>query len=141
MVGKLIGIDYGLKRTGFAITDELQIIASPLETIPTKEAFNYIEKLIADNVIDAIILGEPRYLDGSESQMTRNVHSFRKELKAKFPQLEVFLEDETYSSKMASESLILSGAKKKKRREKGILDKISASLILRSYMERRSGGI
>ncbi|MCP4120823.1 MAG: Holliday junction resolvase RuvX [Bacteroidetes bacterium] len=140
-MGKLIGIDYGLKRTGFAMTDELQIIASPLETIPSKEAFNYIEKLIADNVIDAIILGEPRYLDGSESQMTRKVHTFKQELEKKFRNMEVILEDETYSSKLALESLIASGAKKKKRREKGILDKISASLILQSYMERRSGGI
>jgi len=138
-MGKLVGIDYGMKRTGFAMTDELQIIASPLETIDTKEAFNYIEKLIANNVIDAIILGEPRYLDGKESEMTRKVHAFKKELEKKFTDTEVILEDETFTSKMAADALLLSGAKKKKRREKGILDKISASLILQSYMEKRTG--
>ena len=134
-MGKLLGIDYGLKRTGLAITDDLQIIASPYETIESKIALDYIEKLVIDQNIEAIVLGEPRYLDGSESQMTKNVHAFQAKL-AKKCKVPIYLEDEAFTSQIAADTMLAAGYKKKKRRDKGNLDKISAALILQSYMEK-----
>ena len=137
-MGKLIGIDLGLKRTGIAITDELQIIGSPLETVATKDVMEYLAGLIAKENIEALILGEPRHLDGNASHMTENAHRMKVALEKKFPGLSVILEDERYTSKMAAEALRASGAKKKKRRDRSVLDKISAALILQSYLEKRN---
>lgn len=135
-MGKLLGIDYGMKRTGIAITDELQIIASPLTTVDTKDIFKFLVDLCQKEKIETIVLGEPRYLDGNESQMTRNVHAFKQKIEKQLPNIPIVLEDEFYTSKMAADTMIQAGYKKKQRRDKKNLDKISAALILQSYMER-----
>lgn len=137
-MGKLIGIDLGMKRTGIAITDELQIIASPLETVQSTDILNYLDSMVKQDDIEGIIIGEPRHLDGNASHMTHNVQIFKSELEKKFPGMQIILEDEKFTSKMALDALRQTGANKKKRRDKSILDKISASLILQSYLERRN---
>ncbi len=135
-MGKLLGIDYGSKRTGIAITDELKIIASPLTTIDTKNIFKYLTELCAKEDIETIVLGEPRYLDGTASEMTMKVHAFKTKIEKLLPKITVCLEDEFYTSKIAAETLVRAGYKKKQRQDKKNLDKISAALILQSYMER-----
>lgn len=138
-MGVLIGIDFGEKRTGLAITDDLQIAAFPLETLPTQDVLAYLEKLMKEKTVDALVLGMPRRLDGSDSETTAMAERFRKELTRRFQGVSLFTQDETYTSKMAADALKVSGLKKKKRREKGLLDKMSASLILQAFMERRAG--
>ena len=137
-MGKLIGIDLGMKRTGIAVTDELQIIASPLETVQTGELLKFLDTMVKSDNIEGIIIGEPRYLDGSASDMTRNVQLLKAELEKKLPGLPIEQEDDKFTSKMAMDALIQTGAGKKKRTDKSILDKMSASLILQSYLERRN---
>ena len=133
---KLLGIDYGAKRIGLAITDDLKIIASPLETVDALKIMVYLKDLMTKNDIEAIVLGEPKYLDGNISDTTRKVYQFKKELEKNFPKLPIHLEDEMFTSKMAADTLITAGVKKKKRKDKSTLDKISAALILRSYMDK-----
>lgn len=136
-MAKLLGIDYGTKRVGLAITDDLQIIASPLETIETSKIIDHLEKLLSKEPIEAIVLGEPKYLDGNISDTTKKVYKFKTEIEKKFPNIPIHLEDEMFTSKMAAESMIASGVKKKKRQDKGNLDKVSAALILKSYMDKQ----
>ena len=135
-MAKLLGIDYGTKRVGLAITDDLKIIASPLDTIDTTKIMVYLKKLLENEPIEAIVLGEPKYLDGNISDTTRKVYQFKKGLEKNWPNIPVYLEDEMFTSKMAAESLIAAGVKKKKRRDKSNLDKVSAALILKSYMDK-----
>jgi putative Holliday junction resolvase len=135
-MGKLLGIDYGMKRTGLAITDDYKIIASPLTTVDTKDILPFLEVLCKKEPIEAIVLGEPKYLNGTESEMTKNVHAFKLKLEKLLPQLKIHLEDEFYTSKIAADTMVQAGYKKKDRRDKRNLDKISAALILQSFMER-----
>lgn len=135
-MGKLVGIDYGQKRCGLAITDELQIIASPLETVETAKVMQYLEDLLQRHEVDALVLGEPTYSDGSYSETTRKVHAFRDKLHKKFPQTPIHLEDEAHSSQQAVQSIRLSGVKKKKRRDRSLVDKVAAALILKAYMDK-----
>lgn len=136
-MAKLLGIDFGTKRIGLAITDELQIIASPLETVDNANIIDYLKKLLQSENVEAFILGEPKFLDGSISETTQRVYAFKEKLAKAFPKMEIILEDETFTSKMAADSMIRFGAKKKQRRDKSNLDKISAALILQSYLEKR----
>jgi putative Holliday junction resolvase len=135
-MGKFLGIDYGMKRTGIAITDDYKIIASPLTTVDTKDILNFLAELCKKEVIEAIVLGEPKYLNGTESEMTQNVHAFKLKLEKLLPTIPIHLEDEFYTSKIAADTMVRAGYKKKDRRDKRNLDKISAALILQSFMER-----
>lgn len=133
-MSKIIGIDYGLKRIGIAETDELQIIASPLETVYTKELFSYLIKYFNNNEVKTIVLGYPKRLDGRDTDITADVIKLKSKLENTFRK-EVILYDERFTSKMASFAISQSGMSKKKRQEKGLIDKISASIILRDYLE------
>jgi putative holliday junction resolvase len=133
-MGKLIAIDFGLKRTGLAITDELQIIASGLETVDSKKLMDYLIALVSKESIEKIILGEPKRLDGSDAHITQNVYLLKEALEKQFPNIPVILHDERFTSKMAMEAMIAGGMKKKQRRDKAMIDKISATIILQSYM-------
>lgn len=133
---KLLGIDYGTKRVGLAITDDLQIVASPLETVETVRIVDHLKNLLSKENIELIVLGEPKYPDGNISETTKKVYVFKKELEKLFPNIPVQLEDEMYTSKMASETLLSAGIKKSKRKDKSLLDKVSAALILKSYMDK-----
>ena len=133
-MGKLIAIDFGLKRTGLAITDELQIIASGLETVDSKKLMDYLIALVSKESIEKIILGEPKRLDGSDAHITQNVYLLKEALEKQFLNIPVILHDERFTSKMAMEAMIAGGMKKKQRRDKAMIDKISATIILQSYM-------
>jgi len=137
-MGKVIGIDYGKKRVGIAMTDELQIIASGLTTVEEKEAINYLTKVIAQNNIETIVIGEPRNLDNTEAEMTRYARAFGDKVMAAFPAIMVRFIDERFTSKIASRTMFDSGLKKKDRQNKSLLDEISATLILQAFLEKKA---
>ena len=135
-MGKLVAIDYGKKRCGIAETDSLQIIASGLTTVDTPNLQTFIVDYLTKEKVDCLIIGEPRRLNDELSEVEKSIVPFINFVKKRFPKLKIEREDERFTSKMAVESLISAGAKKMKRREKGLVDKVSATLILQSYMER-----
>lgn len=139
-MGRLLGLDYGTKRVGVAETDDLQIIASPLTAIHITDIINFIIEYQKKHQLDAVIIGEPKNLDTSATHSTKKVQEFVTHLKRKIPNLIVEMVDERFTSKMAAQSLIMGGVKKKQRQEKGVLDKVSASIILQSYLDSRSNG-
>jgi len=137
-MGRLLAIDYGTKRTGLAVTDPLQIVANPLTTVPTKDIFSFLNQYLDDETIDGIIVGMPRDLFNNDSHSTQAVKQFVVQLKKKFAAYPVHLHDERYTSKMALDAMIRSGSSKANRRKKENIDKLSATIILQSYMEAQS---
>ena len=135
-MGRIIGIDYGKKKVGFAITDELKISTNPLGTIPVHEVWKFLKKQIKDYDIEGIVVGYATHKDGNDSESMQYIRPFFKGLEKKFPYLQIVWEDESYTSVLASQSLIESGAKKKTRQKKELIDTISAMLILQSYLDR-----
>ncbi len=135
-MGRIIGIDYGKKKVGFAITDELKITTNPLGTIPVHEVWKFIDKHVKEYKIEAIVVGYATHKDGNDSESMQYIHPFFKGLTKKYPQILVEWEDESYTSVIASQSLIESGASKKTRQKKELIDTISAMIILQSYLER-----
>ncbi|KXX72243.1 Holliday junction resolvase RuvX [Flammeovirga sp. SJP92] len=137
-MGRILAIDYGTKRTGFAVTDPLKIIASSLETVQTNVAMQYIKDYINKEDVECFVMGLPVGLDGKETDNTKPAQSFANKLKKNFPDKMVHFVDERFTSKMAEASMIAGGMKKKDRRVKGNVDKISAAIILQSYLEQNS---
>lgn len=133
-MGKILAIDFGLKRTGLAITDENKIIASGLTTVDSKEMMNFIVQLTKKETIDTIVLGEPKRLNNEDSHITANVRLLKEALEKQFPQIPVKLIDERFTSKMAFQTMIDGGLSKKQRRNKELIDEISATIILQSYL-------
>lgn len=136
-MGRIVAIDYGGKRTGLAVTDPLQIIATALETVPSSEVLAYLKKYAIAEEVDAFVIGDPKNLDGSATDATSLVKTFILKLENAFPDKKVHLIDERFTSKMAVQSMIASGTKKKDRRVKGNIDKISATIILQDFMSRQ----
>ena len=136
-MSRLLAIDYGAKRTGLAVTDPLQIIATALDTVRTHDLMDFLKKYSQTESIEAFIVGMPRRLDNTDTDNTPRVVSFVKALKKSFPDIPIHTHDERFTSSMALQSMIASGTKKSDRREKGNIDKISATIILQSYMESR----
>ncbi|AKP51819.1 Holliday junction resolvase RuvX [Cyclobacterium amurskyense] len=137
-MARILAIDLGTKRTGLAVTDPLMIVASPLETIPTHQLLEYLKSYTSREEVSAIVLGWPKSLDGTDTNMTQPVVSLEKRLRKTFPNIKVELVDERFTSKMAMQSMISMGSKKKDRKEKaGNLDKISAAIILQTYLNRK----
>jgi putative Holliday junction resolvase len=136
-MGRILAIDFGTKRVGLAVTDPLRIIASPLETVHAKDVIQYIKDYDATEGIDEIVLGMPKKLDGTSTNATQHVQNFHKNLKKQFPEKPVYLHDERFTSKIALDAMIAAGSKKKDRREKGNIDKVSAAVILQSYLESK----
>ena len=135
-MARTIGIDFGRKRTGIAVTDPLNIIAGGLETVASGEVENWLERYIATEPVERIVVGCPTMLDGAESDtMTRYVQPFVNRLKKKFPNIEIDTLDERFTSKMAVRAMIDGGMKKKDRRDKANVDKISATILLQEYLE------
>lgn len=134
-MGRIIAIDYGSKRVGLAVTDPLQIIASPLDTVHSKDVIQFLKNYEQKEGVESFVLGMPKNLDGSDTNATQQVRQFHNLLKKQFPEKPVYLHDERFTSKMAMDAMIAGGMKKKDRREKGNIDKISASIILQSYLE------
>ncbi len=129
-----MGIDYGTKRIGIAVTDPLKIIASGLTTIPTKELFEFLTDYIKEEEVEKIVVGEPVHKDGNPAQIAHIVVGFVRKLKKQFPHIEVVMHDEWGTSVKAKEIILQSGVKQKKRRDKSLVDKIAAALILEDYM-------
>jgi putative Holliday junction resolvase len=134
-MGRLLAVDYGLKRTGIAVTDPLRIIATPLETIPTGGLFDFLSAYTQKEKVDEFVVGMPKTLLNEDSEITPVVRQFVEHLKLKFPQIPVHLADERFTSSMAMRAMIDGGMKKKDRRVKGNVDKISATIILQSFID------
>lgn len=131
-----MGIDYGTKRTGIAVTDPLQIIAQGLTTVATSELWTWLEQYFFTEPVETIVIGEPKHSDGTPTNFHHQVIGLVKKIEKNYPQIEVLLRDESYTSYEAQQMILQTGAKKKKRKEKGLTDKMSAILILQDYMER-----
>lgn len=136
-MARIMGIDYGTKRTGLAVTDPLQIIASPLETVATADLMEYLKRYVATEQVERFVVGEPLQDSGKESHSSAPIQAFVKALSKQFPDIPISMVDESFTSQQAAKALVLSGQKKSKRQEKGMLDKVSAALILQQYMETR----
>ena len=136
-MGRILAIDYGSKRVGLAVTDPLQIIASPLETVHSKDVIQFLKDYDAREGIESLVLGMPKKLDNTPTNATQLVVQFHRLLKKNFPEKPVYLHDERFTSKMALNAMIDGGVKKKDRREKGNIDKVSATIILQSYLESK----
>ena len=136
-MARLLAIDYGKKRTGIAVTDPLQLIATALETVPSHEMLKFLKAYVAREPVEAFIVGLPKRLDGTDSENTARVRQFVTHLQNALPAIPVYWHDERFTSQMALRAMIAGGSTKKDRREKGNIDKISAVIILQSYMESR----
>ncbi|HXH17481.1 MAG TPA: Holliday junction resolvase RuvX [Chitinophagales bacterium] len=132
---RILAIDFGSKRAGLAVTDPLQIIASPLAAVAAKDVLDFIKDYIAKEPVECFVIGEPRNLDGTATHATPLVEKFIQSLKKTFPTIPVKTMDESFTSKTAARALAEGNFKKKERRKKENLDKISATLILQSYMQ------
>jgi putative Holliday junction resolvase len=135
-MGRLLAIDYGQKRVGLAVTDSEKIIATALETVAEKEVLEYLKKYIETESVEIFVLGMPKRLDNTPSSNAAAVVKFQKKLETIFPDIPIALEDERFTSSLALDAMISGGMSKKDRRVKGNVDKISAVLILQTYMER-----
>lgn len=136
-MGRILAIDYGKVRTGLAVTDPLRIIATALETVKTQNLLPYLETYLKNEAVDEFVIGLPVSLKSEDTPTTSMVRDFAKVLTEKFPQIPLHLVDERFTSKMAMDTLISAGVKKKDRKVKGNTDLISAVIILQSYMQNK----
>lgn len=135
-MGRILAIDYGLKRTGIAVTDPQKIIASPLETVRTHALWGFLQNYFNKEEVEAVVIGVPKDLRGRDTDATAAVNKFIVKFEEKYPDLPLHQIDERFTSKMAFDAMIAGGMSKKERRKKENVDKISASIILQSFMER-----
>ncbi|MBI1224469.1 MAG: Holliday junction resolvase RuvX [Bacteroidetes bacterium] len=136
-MSRIMGIDYGTKRTGIAVTDPLQIIASGLTTVPTHELFEFIAKYLKEEEVEAIVVGEPLHPDGNPAQIADQVKGFVNKLRKQYPDIQVHMQDERYTSNMAKQIILQSGANRKKRQDKSLVDKVSAAIILEDFLNNK----
>jgi putative Holliday junction resolvase len=137
-MARILCIDYGLKRTGIAVTDPLQIIATGLTTVDSAEMVSFLKKYFQQEVVELIIIGQPKNLDDSDTHATPLVQQAIKKLQKEFPRIPLKTVDERYTSKMAKQAMIEMGMKKNKRRNKRTVDEIAATIMLQEYMQTRS---
>jgi len=135
---RILAFDYGTKRIGIAVTDPLQIIASGLDTIHPKDIIDYLKKYLQAEEVELFVVGEPKQMDGSPSRSAPHIKGFISTLKKHFPKIPVEQIDERFTSKMASEVVAQSGLKKSARQDKARLDTISATIILQTYLQKKS---
>ena len=131
---RILAIDYGIKRTGIAITDEMQIIASGLTTIPSATAIAFLKDYFSKEKVALVIVGEPKQMDGTPSQSAEIINAFITKFKATFPEIPLERVDERFTSKMAFQTMIDSGLNKKQRQNKALVDEIAATIILQDYL-------
>ncbi|OJJ22169.1 Holliday junction DNA helicase RuvA [marine bacterium AO1-C] len=134
-MSRIVAIDYGTKRVGLATTDPLKIIATALDTIHSKDVIQFLKDYHTQETIEKFVIGMPKKLDGTDTNATQHVKIFINLLKKNFPNHEVITHDERFTSKMALDAMIQGGTSKKYRKEKGNIDKVSAVIILQSYLE------
>ena len=137
-MARILGIDYGRKRTGIAVTDPLQIVANGLTTVPTHTLLDFIKKYIEQEQVEAIVIGKPTQLNGEPSESMRYIDPFIKRLQNELPQMPVILFDERFTSTLAHQAMIDGGLKKKDRQDKARVDAIAASIILNDYLQSKS---
>jgi putative holliday junction resolvase len=137
-MGRIIGIDYGTKRIGLAVTDPLQIFASPLDTVKPEEFYRFIDNYLRTEVIDAFVVGYPVQMNNKPSESVNQINPFIKKLSRTFPGKQIHLVDERFTSQMAFQTIIAGGVRKNDRKDKSLVDKISASIILQSFLDNRS---
>ena len=133
-MGRLLAIDFGTKRTGIAITDELQLIASGLTTVETPKLMDFLKTYISEESVDLILVGEPKQMNNQASESEAFIQKFLGKLKKMLPDMPIERVDERFTSKMAFQTMIDSGLKKQQRRNKALVDEISATIILQSYL-------
>ena len=134
-MGRIIAIDYGRKRTGIAVPDTMQMIANGLATIPSGEVVKFLSDYVAKEPVDLFVVGEPKQMNNEPSENMRYVEAFVKHLKRVLPDIPVAYYDERFTSVMAHQAMLDGGLKKKRRQEKGLVDEISAVIILQAYLE------
>jgi len=137
-MARIIAIDYGKKRTGLAVSDPLQIIATGLTTIDTEKLVWFLKDYFSKEPVELILLGNPKRLDGTDNDITPKVEKLFGQLGRLFPSVQVKMVDERFTSKMAFQTMIDSGLKQKDRRNKGLIDEISATILLQGYLEANS---
>lgn len=131
---RIIAIDYGTKRTGIAVTDELQLIASGLTTVATKELMKFLKDYLTSENVEAMVIGEPKRMNNEASDVEEHILRFRESVEKNHPSLKIIRQDERFTSKMAFQTMIDSGIGKKKRQNKALVDQISATIILQDYL-------
>ena len=136
-MGQILAVDFGKKRCGLAATDDLRIIASGLDTVETSVLMEYLRKYFEKNTVDEVVIGLPTDLKGNMSEVEQDIQKFIEEFKNEFPEVSVVRFDERFTSKIASYFINQSGKNKKQRQEKGLIDKVSATLILQQYLEQK----
>ena len=137
-MGRILAIDYGTKRTGIAVTDEMQIIASGLTTVDTKDLLVFLKGYAETEQVEKFVVGEPKQMDNTASESEVHIQKFLEKLAKELPQIPVERVDERFTSKMAFQTMIDGGLKKKQRQNKALIDEISATLILQSYLASNS---
>jgi putative holliday junction resolvase len=137
-MGRILAIDYGTKRIGLAITDPMQIFASPLNTVNPAEFDNFLEGYLKTEEVDAFVVGYPVRMNNQPSESIKYINPFIKKLRKAFPDKHIHLVDERFTSQMALRTMVDGGVKKKDRKDKAMIDKISASIILQSFLDNRA---
>jgi len=135
---RLLAIDFGLKRTGLAVTDPLQIIAHALDTVETKVLMEYLKKYLNSEKVEEIIVGHPKHADDTDADIMVNIRLFVEELAKNFPNMKITFWDERHTSKRASQAMVMAGIKKKDRQKKENIDKIAATILLQDYLEYKN---
>lgn len=137
-MGRILALDYGQKRVGVAVTDELQLIANALTTVHAKDIWDFLKEYLAKEKVDCIVVGEPKQMNNLPSESAKFIEPFVKQLKKLYPDMDVKRIDERFTSKMASATMLAAGLKKKDRQNKETIDTISACIILQSYLETKN---
>jgi putative Holliday junction resolvase len=134
-MSRILAIDFGNKRSGLAVTDNLKMIATPLSALPTKNVISYLTEYLKKEEAECIVIGMPYHLDHTEQEIEKNIQLFILDLKKSFPAMKIERMDERFTSKIAQRAILDAGIKKMERRNKSLVDKISATIILQSYLE------
>lgn len=136
-MGKVLAIDFGLKRCGLAISDEARFFAFGLKTIDSKELSVALDELVEQEKLSDIVIGLPKRLNDEDTHITENVRILKEVLEKKYPQINIHLEDERFTSSMASNAIHMAGGSKKQKKDKGLIDKVSATIILQSFLDNK----
>jgi len=138
VLGRILAIDYGRKRVGLAVSDPMQMIANSLTTIHVKDIWDFLSDYLQKEAVDCIVVGYPKQMNNQASEAVRYINPFLKRLQKLYPDMDIQLVDERFTSKMAHQTMIDAGLKKKSRQNKALVDSISATIILQSYLEQNS---
>ena len=135
---RILAIDYGFKRTGIAVTDEMQLIASGLTTVSSGDAINFLRDYFAKEKVERVIIGDPKQMNGQPSESAPLVEAFIAKFQSQFPDMQLERADERFTSKMAFHTMVAGGLKKKQRQDKALIDEISATILLQDYLSRKN---